>query len=522
MGRHIYKISTCILLLSLLLSCAPETAALDAGDTVVATTITEVAGGSVTGDTADVYGKPPKYNKDNSVSVTEYGAAGDGITDDGEAIRLAFEATQETGKTLYFPAGRYNMYGMALHPEKPFSIAGDENGGSVLLDPGAFTCYSDIDVRDLKVLEDDEGVFLNLQLTGPVSIYINGVTYTSSVEFNNKSRFIYCKTESNTDYIEYVEITNCDISNVMYGIQLQSRIDSGLIEGNRITKLGNPKELVGVAAMKLGFPNSGKVYATNLIIRDNFIKDICTAYAKEAETCEAQGILLYSSGGCVIENNYLENIIGGNDHEGIYVKATDIRILDNTLVNAGDGCGSIVNKTSTEKNDVIISGNTIINNIESIRVMCGIVLTCERFTVTDNTIIMKSGIAIYKAATDTKGAIITGNTIKTNGRTAVYIQDITGKLIISGNLITHELIDDKTDAAFKLYLSGKYAEIDLYGNEVTVSDTRFFWITYNKKGGAVSIHDNILTKLGVTIAKDKGLARAKFYANTINDAALHY
>ncbi len=101
------------------------------------------------------------------------------------------------------------------------------------------------------------------------------------------------------------------------------------------------------------------------MITHNTIRNICTAYAVEAETCEAQGILLYGSGGCVIQDNYLENIIGGYDHEGIYVKSPDVQILNNTLINAGDGNGAITVKADSETNDIIISGNNITKNISS-------------------------------------------------------------------------------------------------------------------------------------------------------------
>lgn len=45
--------------------------------------------------------------------VTDFGAKGDGVTDDGAAVRAA--AAAAAGKTLYFPPGTYLM-GLAVHP----------------------------------------------------------------------------------------------------------------------------------------------------------------------------------------------------------------------------------------------------------------------------------------------------------------------------------------------------------------------------------------------------------------------
>jgi hypothetical protein len=46
---------------------------------------------------------------DRYVSVTEYGARGDGVTDDTAAIQAAFNAATETGPAIFFPAGTYNV-----------------------------------------------------------------------------------------------------------------------------------------------------------------------------------------------------------------------------------------------------------------------------------------------------------------------------------------------------------------------------------------------------------------------------
>lgn len=43
-----------------------------------------------------------------TVNVMDYGAVGDGMTDDGPAIRRAVASAVE-GEVVYFPLGRYNI-----------------------------------------------------------------------------------------------------------------------------------------------------------------------------------------------------------------------------------------------------------------------------------------------------------------------------------------------------------------------------------------------------------------------------
>jgi len=47
--------------------------------------------------------------KGASVNVLDFGATGDGSTDDTLAIQSAIDLASATGKTVYFPAGTYSV-----------------------------------------------------------------------------------------------------------------------------------------------------------------------------------------------------------------------------------------------------------------------------------------------------------------------------------------------------------------------------------------------------------------------------
>ena len=78
------------------------------------------------------------YVSDGSlvVNVRDYGATGNGITDDAKAIQAAVAAVTGTGGTVYFPPGTYTV-GTAIVPANNVALIGSGVGSAIIAPAGS-------------------------------------------------------------------------------------------------------------------------------------------------------------------------------------------------------------------------------------------------------------------------------------------------------------------------------------------------------------------------------------------------
>lgn len=71
------------------------------------------------------------------LNVKDFGAKGDGRTDDAKAIQAAIDAASN-GDRIHFPAGKYRLVAKSLNSSKNLSFEGEENGQSEILTDADF------------------------------------------------------------------------------------------------------------------------------------------------------------------------------------------------------------------------------------------------------------------------------------------------------------------------------------------------------------------------------------------------
>lgn len=68
-----------------------------------------------------------------SISVRDFGAVGDSVTDDTAAIQAATNAASTLGKQVYFPAGKYLYTGISLTAGQSCAFVGESTWGTTLI-----------------------------------------------------------------------------------------------------------------------------------------------------------------------------------------------------------------------------------------------------------------------------------------------------------------------------------------------------------------------------------------------------
>ena len=177
-----------------------------------------------------------------NVKDPEYGAVGDGVTNDRDAIQRALD----TGKEVYFPAGVYYLGTsppLLYYPSQ--TIGGPARaywgtGGVTLLRYGGqaiFAPSSTVHMRDVT-FHDMTIVNGNTLPAGSIGISLLGVSHSSVLRcsFRGHETAILCQGGPDGGY--YNTIDTCEVASCGYGVKCISSANSTRIKGGRIVGTG--------------------------------------------------------------------------------------------------------------------------------------------------------------------------------------------------------------------------------------------------------------------------------------------
>ena len=222
---------------------------------------------AVTTETAWSYYSPLKINKKNNlwVDVKNFGAKGDGLTDDSASIQNAINSIKETGGTIFLPTGNYLAYDLTLYSN--MRLTGTTNGGSILtyktgLESGVVGSLIGVNQYDegthdpsnnSKNIEIDHITFIGAHLSGfsefHYLIFLNAISKSSIhncrfIGFQGDAIYLGQRGKKER-HNQHIDIYN----NFFDGLDNSNRNGISVIDGNHI-KIYNNK-FVNVSASNM-------------------------------------------------------------------------------------------------------------------------------------------------------------------------------------------------------------------------------------------------------------------------------
>lgn len=301
-------------------------------------------------------------NEDTGVihraNVRDYGATGDGSTDDTAAIALALASVPTTGGDVYFPPGTYRI-SSSLTPQSKTCIHGD----------GAASLITDItgNMNMIDITNVDDIVITNIGLQGFTvfsigsrgaiysgnggservriqNVYITGAgTCGISLEDSNDIEIIGCTIRNSIEHgILFTEVTRATIvgNTIVSSGAIGSSSQAGIYLASACTRIAVDANVVDICE-HVGIRVSS---TTMSVISNNIIRAAPTGILVEASSWNhihgnqvmssiTTGISLISSSD---QNRVSENLMTGSGLDiNIASGVTDTQVLNNSIVSAG-------------------------------------------------------------------------------------------------------------------------------------------------------------------------------------------
>ena len=327
------------------------------------------------------------YDSTNSVNIMNYGAVGDGVTDDSTAFINAVTEAISSSKPVILPKGKYNLNHVEMN-----SKAGSE----YLL----FTAYVEIIGESREYVE-----ILNSNISAQYGISVDSVTFDGGTtryftsedgyygfpaSINNKVVALVATPLANTDninvYYKNCKFINVDMGSVAYyskenyqGDTVPHTIDNNIIENCIFQDIGNIAVFHSVAihtgryfhntfknigseeittgysvGLRVGdTSNNSTQKVDDCIIARNLFDTLKTGYVFSYDKHDLVGNFIQVNAiTSIIDGNNCKNITGyGDDREAIYTKGVNVEVCNNYVENGGTGEGYICCKGLQDASD---------------------------------------------------------------------------------------------------------------------------------------------------------------------------
>ncbi len=307
-----------------------------------------------------------------TVSVKDFGAVGDGVTNDTAAIQLAVTYGLANNAAVYWPTGTYICGALTASSGGDLIWFGENSteikrtGTDVtLISPTGNVRCTGLKFTDYMIGFNFTGIAAAKTIVFDTCTIQNcGTTATAAGRVDYQG-FITNKNAT-SNKIARLEFVDCDVTGDDFGIVWQGKLESALVTGCSFSTMRRMAVLIGLQA-------SGRTSkdCENIVITGNTFQDIIS---NDASEIEIHAVLIYGYR-VVVSNNTVDKCAdihaSTHDSEAIYLKAVLATVENNIVQDGGRGDGYITIKGDAftdEPEDVpdanrakyvIVSGNVI-------------------------------------------------------------------------------------------------------------------------------------------------------------------
>lgn len=402
---------------------------------------------------------------DVGISVKNFGAVGDGVTDDTNAVLSALQSGD-----AYFPAGTYLLSTWSvtdLGASRRITGAGRER--VTVKGPDLATNFLALlnTVRISGVTFDTWAWVLDVRaLTSEIRIELRECGSSNVGRIINRNG-----TYINTVAIRGLEIHDCYFdSSAITDYQVFISATGNVWDANitRNTFLGIPGTAVNLGTEHA---SADENKMGNYVVSNNIFRDIVGPVG----AAETHAVIAWGNR-VTITGNVVENVSGEGQPEAIYTKCRHVTITGNSITDGSGHEGAINVKGGNRGTPagsplgyaVVVSGN-VINFTSAIATPgVGIRASSEDVLIANN-FIFGAGNGIEIGTVGIKNMSIENNQIRNSRKESIVVGGGGDRLRISRNRISSQISDQSatvSPAGINVTPGGAITQLEISGNEI--------------------------------------------------------